>query len=139
MSDLPKSVGKAHRGAMRNYLKKNPSKQKIIEEAMSESRTPKPRTKPEKPEKGHRPPDVTQKSIDPSAFNTDAERFFVEMLRKRLTDQGPMRFNPACDWVAFKTHVSVETAKRYLRKFCADDPDAPFQVQDGFVHVRGKA
>ena len=84
-------------------------------------------------------PDVTLKSTDASAFNTENEKFFVELLAARLEKDGMMKFNSACDWVAFKAHISVETAKRYLRKFSADDPEAPFVLEGGCVRLRSEA
>lgn len=81
-------------------------------------------------------PDVNLKSIDPSAFNNQAEQAAVEFLTGRIQDKGPLEFNQACNLVAFKQHVSVETAKRYIRKYSVDDPDAPFALEAGYVHIR---
>jgi hypothetical protein len=107
----------------------------------------KPKAQPPRGGKKVSGPDVTLKSIDPSAFNTEAEKLAVELLAMRMAGKlvedgeaypaGPMKFNAACDWLSFKVNISVETAKRYIRKFSCDDRKAPFRLEGGCVLLKG--
>jgi len=166
MSSLPKSVGVPHRRAHREHARNLPStnqpggivvidtgslsqagkttKQKGRDELGGPDVKPKYRSPRES--KKTQGPDVTLKSIDPSAFNTEAEKLAVELLATRMAGKlvedgeaypaGPMKFNSACDWLAFRLRISVETAKRYIRKFSADDRKATFILEGGCVLLK---
>lgn len=85
-----------------------------------------------------RKPGQELKQTDIVAFNQSAETHAVAFLEKRIQDRGPQRFNTACDLIALELDVSVETAKRYLRKYSVDHPKAKFCIQDGYVTTRSR-
>jgi hypothetical protein len=123
-SDLPKSVGIAHRRALRNHLAKN---------QIQKDKAVKPTAKPRKPQSPK--PDQGLKQTDPIAFNDEAERCFVELIEKTIReDGGPIPINVALQEAAYELHFTISTARNYLLKFTARR--APFMVQDGYVSLR---
>lgn len=81
-------------------------------------------------------PDAGWKSLDPSAFNAEAESEFVEIVRGLLAESARVRSSEVVQEAAFRLNVSPETAKRYLFKWSARS--APFVVSGGWVALRGK-
>jgi hypothetical protein len=76
------------------------------------------------------------KQTDLVAFNHKAEKAAVDYLREYILAADAPSFNTACNLIALQLDVSVETAKRYLRKYSVDHPKAPFSIQDGYVRLR---
>jgi hypothetical protein len=124
MSDLPKSVGKAHRAALRNYLAE---KDKTVELA---SKQPKRKSRTERPDQGLKQTDII-------SFNQGAEQSFVRIIQGIISEDGPISVREAIREAAFELNVSVETAKRYLEKHSARR--AEFSISDGYVILRGKS
>jgi len=83
-------------------------------------------------------PDQGLKQTDLVAFNQDAEKAAVSYLTEYIQHKGAPNFNTACSLIALELDVSVETAKRYLRKHSVDHPKAAFCIQDGSVTIRSK-
>lgn len=83
-------------------------------------------------------PDANQllKQVDPVAFNQSAEIRALSFLTDYIQNKGAPRFNTACNLIALELDVSVETAKRYLRKYSVDHPKARFEIIDGYVRLR---
>lgn len=75
----------------------------------------------------------TLKVTDIIAFNSEAERAFVELLSAMCEVAGEfgVSVRSARAEVAFRLGISTETAKRYIEKWCA--PSAPFFIRDGMI------
>lgn len=124
MSDLPKSVGRAHRSAIRNHLA---GKDQYVETATKQAKR---KTKSEKPDQGLKQTDII-------SFNQGAERSFVKLLQGIIREDGPLTVREAIREAAYELNVSVETAKRYLEKHSARR--AEFSISDGYVSLRSKS
>jgi hypothetical protein len=86
----------------------------------------------------YRPPSVRLdnaiKVLDVVEFNASVEPQAVAFLRSYLEERGPQRVSVLCTEVAFRFDVSVETAKRWIRKHCAES--AEFVIERGVVDLR---
>ena len=62
------------------------------------------------------------KSIDPTAFNGQAEQAFVELVRRMIEvkNGNPVALAAVYQETAYKLDVSTETVKRYLFKHSAE-------------------
>jgi len=79
--------------------------------------------------------DNTLKVVDVVEFNVTVEPQAVAFLISYLAERGPQRLSVLCAEVAFRFDVSTETAKRWIRKHCAEC--AEFVIARGVVDLRG--
>ncbi len=108
MSDLPKSVGKPHRAALRHH-----------------ARSLKPRIAK---------PDQSLKHSDIIFFNQGAEKSFVKLLTDILKEEHRLPYREALREAAYELNVSIETSQRYLEKHIARH--AEFKLEEGYVILR---
>jgi hypothetical protein len=121
MSDLPKTVGRSHRAALRNHLAKNPiQKDEAVKPTSKKARS-------EKPDQGLKQTDIV-------SFNHEAERSFVKLIQDIIREDGPLSYREAIREAAYELNVSIETAKRYMEKHSARR--AEFSISDGYVSLR---
>jgi len=80
---------------------------------------------------------VSLKAMDIIAFNSVAERRFVQLLTALCNAAGPagVPVRSARGEIAFRLNISTETVKRYLEKWCATS--APFAIRDGAIFRKG--
>lgn len=74
------------------------------------------------------------KNLDVISFNANAEKFFVELTKKFIVEEGPQSVGAIVAEGAFELDISIETAKRYLLKHTARR--AEFKISDKMVHSR---
>ncbi len=79
------------------------------------------------------------KELDIIAFNSEAEKAFIEILSQMCDQAGAagVSVRTVRAEVAYRLGISTETAKRYIEKWCVA-PSAPFQVRDGVIFAKGK-
>jgi hypothetical protein len=148
MSDLPKSVGIAHRSAHRHNNKRlsqieanmepEIGKESVIKPARkgSSKRSPKAESRQGEPVQVERPGQGL-KQIDKVAFNHEAEIQAVQYLVEYIGRKGPPTVITARCLIALEFDISTATAERYLQKYSVDHPKARFEIRSGFVQLRG--
>jgi hypothetical protein len=78
--------------------------------------------------------DDTLKVVDVVEFNATVEPQAVAFLCSYISERGPQRLSVVCAEIAFRFDVSIETAKRWVRKHSAES--AEFVVSRGVVDLR---
>lgn len=80
---------------------------------------------------------VSLKVTDIIAFNSEAERAFVELLTAMCDAAGAegVSVRSVRAEAAYRLGISTETAKRYIEKWCVA-PSAPFLIRDGMIFVK---
>ena len=142
MSDLPPSVGRAHRGAHRDYIRRTTPGESMTEtekralKTGAKTKVPKVALSVRNQRKEFEKPGQGLKQSDILAFNHEAEKCFVKLISEFLHEDDSISYREAVREAAFELNISIETAKRYLEKHSARR--AEFCIEDGNVTLRIK-
>jgi len=76
------------------------------------------------------------KQTDIIAFNHLSEKRAIAYLRTYVHRHPKTTVSEACNLLAMELDISIETAKRYIKKHAANHPKAEMKISDGWIKFK---